>query len=260
MLREAATSVLGQTCRDLELVIVLNAASDAAKAAAVGIVRSDPRVRLVELKRGNVSAARNAGIKAARGEWIAFLDDDDTWFPNKIDRQLEASNRTEATFVNCDFIESDGTGAENLVHIWPPDDLTFAEGFILSNYGAAGSSGAMVRTSVVRSLHGFDESMHGCEDWDLWRRISHHNKIHFIAEPLVKINRHPANRSLFISMVRWELRHRLKMLLDTPKPLRHMLARSHREMFWREAANLYALADRTSGGRIRTIYRSIVPR
>src|SRR4051794_35141582 len=107
MLREAAASVLGQTFRDLELIIVLNAASPEAVSAAEEMARSDERVRVVELKRGSLPAARNAGAIKALGVWVAFLDDDDIWLPTKIERQLLAASETRADMVNCDFFPFD---------------------------------------------------------------------------------------------------------------------------------------------------------
>src|SRR5262245_246858 len=92
MLKEAVDSALGQTWQDVEIIIVLNGASPAAIEVANGC-RADPRVAVVDMARGTLAAARNLGIERARGEWMAFLDDDDLWLPEKLEVQLDAARR-----------------------------------------------------------------------------------------------------------------------------------------------------------------------
>src|SRR5260370_823595 len=93
MLAEALASVRAQTFTDYEIIVVSNGESDdmrrASRDAASGCV-------YLELDRGNVSAARNFGMERAKGEWIAILDDDDLWPPNKLERQIAEAEATGA--------------------------------------------------------------------------------------------------------------------------------------------------------------------
>jgi glycosyltransferase involved in cell wall biosynthesis len=216
MLREAAASALGQTFKDLELIIVLNAATPEAVAAAKDIARH-PNVVLVALDRASLPAARNAGIAAARGEWVAFLDDDDVWMPTKIERQLAAARETGADLINCDFVTFGESRVTTRIKIRWPKGLSLAESLMLANHAAGGSSGAMIRTTTIRSLGGFDESMGACEDWDMWRRLSWNHQLHFVDDVLLRMRQHGRNMSSKLwFMAWWEFRHYMKMLGDTP--------------------------------------------
>jgi teichuronic acid biosynthesis glycosyltransferase TuaG len=85
-------SVLAQTWSELELIVVDDKSTDASAAIVEGYARADPRVRLIRLARnaGTPGAPRNAGVAAARGEWVAFLDADDLWHPRKLELQMRA--------------------------------------------------------------------------------------------------------------------------------------------------------------------------
>ena len=93
ILGRAIDSVLQQTHRDLELIIVDDGSSDGTAALVRGI--EDPRVRYVHQQNRGVSAARNRGIAEARAEWLAFLDSDDEWLPQKLERQFSALRGVE---------------------------------------------------------------------------------------------------------------------------------------------------------------------
>lgn len=247
MLIGAARSVLNQTFRDIELIIVASAATVHTIKVANRIAATDPRVRVVEIEKDSLAAARNAGIEAAQGEWVAFLDDDDLWLPTKIERQLSA----DADMVNCDFIERGGE-MEITRHIRPPIGLSIAEGFVLANYGAASGSGAMVRTEVIRALGGFDEKLNGCEDWDMWRRISWHHRVVFLDEALVVISRHTGSMQMKRRSMLHFL-HAMKTARDTPPHLRHML----RKLLLRSAGLLaYDAVNYITLGRFGSLYHS----
>jgi glycosyltransferase involved in cell wall biosynthesis len=255
MLRQAAASVLNQSFADLELIIVLNAATPEATAAAQEIAHRS-NVRLVTLDYGSLPAARNAGIAVARGDWVAFLDDDDIWLPNKIERQLQAASTTGADMVNCDFVIDNGSVVQPRGRLSWHRGLSLAESLMLANYGAGGSSGAIVKSSVIRSLGCFDERMRACEDWDMWRRLSWDHHIHYVDEVLLKMRKHEKNmsgRTGFMAM--WQFRHFLKMVSDSPPKLRHMLPRAGVMAFF-HLVFLFPymkLCDLT-GGRVRDIH------
>lgn len=112
----AVESVRAQTMRDLEIVVVVDGPDPATVAALKGV--NDPRLRIVENPASlGPAGARNAGVQAARGAWIAFLDDDDAWVPEKIERQLEAARRSGAALpiVSCSTRVSIGARS----YVWP---------------------------------------------------------------------------------------------------------------------------------------------
>jgi glycosyltransferase involved in cell wall biosynthesis len=113
---EAVRSVLGQTMNDLEVVVVADGPEEATAEALRDI--PDPRLRLISLPvNSGPSTARNAGVAAARGAWVAFLDDDDLWLPRKLEVQKEAALRSSCRLpiVACRLIARSESGD----HVWP---------------------------------------------------------------------------------------------------------------------------------------------
>jgi glycosyltransferase involved in cell wall biosynthesis len=167
---DAVATALGQICIDLEVIVVDDASDDATAASVEGI--ADPRVRLVRRARpGGPAAARNAGAAAARGEWVAFLDDDDLWAPDKLSRQLGAAREREAGFVYGGALAVDD--ALEPLYLWRvPDPATVLDALLGLNVIPAGSSTVVARASLLRAVGGFDERFSHLSDWDLWTRLA----------------------------------------------------------------------------------------
>ena len=183
ILGRAIDSVLQQTHRDLELIIVDDGSSDGTAALVRGI--EDPRVRYVHQQNRGVSAARNRGIAEARAEWLAFLDSDDEWLPQKLERQFSALRGVECAASYCGMLRFDGAlttripKSENGVNAgaapWPSllmDGLWFSQTWL-------------VPRQVVLTAGQFDERMSIWEDWDLFLRIALLGPIHHLPEVLV---------------------------------------------------------------------------
>ena len=104
-------SILSQTWRELEVLVVDDASPDGTLALAQSYAAKDPRVRVIaQPENGGVSKARNRGVREARGEWIALLDSDDLWMPEKLERQMAlAAQHPEAGlfFTGSEFISED---------------------------------------------------------------------------------------------------------------------------------------------------------
>ncbi len=151
-IHHAIESVLAQTVPALEIIVVDDGSSDNTEEA----VRKFP-VTYMHRRNGGPAAARNTGISHARGEWIAFLDHDDTWYPEKSEKQLSlASADVDAVFCKK---------SPNM------DNASFLD-MLEHNYGG-NPSGTMIRRSVLESLHGFDEDRRliGVDDYNLWLRF-----------------------------------------------------------------------------------------
>jgi len=229
-LKAAVDSVLAQTMPDFEIIIALNEATSEAAEMAHRL-GADPRVEVIETAATTSPGARNSGMAAAQGEWIAFLDDDDIWLPPKLETQLAAARASGAGVVTCNFVQFNEHGDIVPSGLAPrPAGLSFAEALLLNNY-VSGGSALIVKASIIRAAEGWDERI-SCCDWDLWRRLSFDHEIHYVDKVLVRYRRHASNRGDNAAfMLPGMAVHFGKMLQDTPPRLHHMFPAAKRQFF-----------------------------
>jgi glycosyltransferase involved in cell wall biosynthesis len=224
MLAEALASVRKQTFTDVEIIVVSNGEGTEMRRVSRDVAADCTYFALDE---GNVSAARNFGVKRADGEWIAFLDDDDIWLPAKLERQLAVAKHTETDMITCGVIECFPDGIEIINRGRVPDNWSYAKA--ISHYRWCGiPSSALIRRRVFDRVGGFDSNLSYIEDMDLWHRISWNHTIHQMEEVLCRHRQGHLN-TLHIENRRrrawWELRHYVKMHRVTPPNLRGTLPR-----------------------------------
>ena len=277
MLKEAVESALAQTFQDFEIIIVLNGAS-AQSVETARRLETNSKVKAVEMEDSTLAASRNVGLGFVESEWTAFLDDDDIWEPEKLELQLAAAERSGADVVTCNFSTFNRDGALPGAGLIPlPRGLSFAEALMLANY-VSGGSAVLVRTAKIRSRGGFDASLRGCEDWDMWRRLAWDSEFHCVDRPLVRYRRHGTNMTTNLPLnLQAESQHFAKLLADTPPKLRHMLPAAERRYFRALLHNLteqgvtdtwsvllynmsfaaYRLLNKLTGGLPRRLYRGL---
>ncbi len=193
----AATSLaaaLGQEDVELEVTVVDDGSTDAMPSGLPGL--DDPRVRVVRhAQPGGVAAARNAGIRQAQAEWVAFLDDDDVWAPHKLRAQIDRADTAGAGFAYAGTVWVDDR--HRLIHGHaPPGAETLAAALLRWNVLWGGGSNVLARTDVLRSLGGFDERLFQLADWDLWIRLALAAPGAAIGDVLVALLVH--NRSMLV--------------------------------------------------------------
>ena len=190
LLRRTLQSILAQQIGDLEVVVVDDGSADDTRAVALA---ADPRVVVVRNQEpAGVSVARNRGIAAASGEWIAFCDDDDVWSPDKLTRQLRAAQE-----VGADWAYAGDVNVDERLRILsggpPPDPQTVLATLPRWNPLASGGSNVVVRSNVLSAVGGFDPTLRRTEDWDLWIRIARTGPPACAREPLVAYRFHAGN-------------------------------------------------------------------
>jgi glycosyltransferase involved in cell wall biosynthesis len=222
MLAEALASVRAQTFTDYEIIVVSNG-ENAEMRHRSHVASTRAAARYFALSEGNVSAARNFAIDQAKGEWVAFLDDDDIWLPEKLERQIEAARRSGADMVVCGCIEFDTDGHESLCRQRRiPAGWTHHKALCHGRWMALPSA-VILRKSAIQAAGGFNPEIRIFEDGDLWRRISWNHSIHEIGDPLTKYRKHVGSVS---QNQRKTLRNTLKVMRrserwsDTPPELR----------------------------------------
>jgi len=183
LLPRALESILRQDFGDFEVLVIDDGSSDTTPEVVSSYVQADARViSLVQAENSGVSAARNRGLQAARGDLIAFLDSDDEWLPGKLRRQV-------AYFAHAPAEVGMLYGA---VHTLGTECWTFHPihrgniyVVLLEQNVIHGTSGVMLRREVVARVGGFSP-MPAIEDWDYWIRVARHFLIEFLPDPQIR--------------------------------------------------------------------------
>ena len=181
-LPRALDSVINQTFLDWELIVVDDGSTDD---TAETILNDYPAVRIHRQENSGVSSARNVGVGLAKGVWIAFLDSDDAWLPEKLERQLSAlSKEPEFRMSHTDEI-----WIRNGKRINQPKEYAKSGGRIYRlclPLCCICPSSVLLRRDLFDEVGGFDEAFPVCEDYDLWLRITASEPVHHLSEALVR--------------------------------------------------------------------------
>ncbi len=188
-IRAALASVSAQTVAPDEVVVVDDGSSDGTTAA---VTESGVAVRLLHQQRGGPSAARNAGIAATSGDLVAFLDADDEWHPEKLERQLPLVAAAGTVAVATDWARSPVTAPAPA----PPEPhVSTVTGAALLLLNRFQTSTVLARRDALEAVGGFDATLDGVEDWDLWLRLSEVGAIHKLDWPFVRYGDSPGGVS-----------------------------------------------------------------
>jgi len=196
LLKRAIQSILNQTYQDFEIIVV----DDGSTENTEEVVKSftDKRIRFIKHKENKgLSATRNTGIKAARGKYVAFQDDDDEWLPEKLEKQMNvfknAQRKVGVVYTGFWRIEGD-----KKIYI-PSREIQQKDGdihkeILKGNFITA--QAAVVKKECFQISGMFDEQIASRQDWELWIKISKDWYFKFIDEPLTIVYRIPDSISL----------------------------------------------------------------
>jgi glycosyltransferase involved in cell wall biosynthesis len=193
LISRSIDSVFQQTFKDYEIIVIDDGSRDKTK-EMLWERYGDQLVYIGKEKNEGLSAARNAGIKAARGKYLALLDDDDEWLPEKLEMQIALMAATSAPgLVYCNGFKVNEKG-EVIGEI-----KGFAKGAALDallSYNCLGPpSSVLLKKDVLEKIGCFDENLRALEDWDLWIRVAQLYVIDFVDHCLVKYRVHADNMS-----------------------------------------------------------------
>lgn len=190
---EAVESVLNQTFTDFEILVIDDGSTDATK--EVLIEKYGNLVRYFYKENGGVSKARNFGIENAQGKYVAFLDSDDAWIPEKLEKQVSALEKNAenkacySSFFLCD---------ENLIPVGVNESNRKSDALtdlLLIGNVVATPSTVIAEKELFQQVGGFDHELSQCADWEMWIRLATKTEFIYIDKPLLKYRQHGANMS-----------------------------------------------------------------
>lgn len=196
-------SLLAQTFGAWEAILVDDGSTDDT-AARLQRFLDDERFSYVHQSNQGIAAARNRAIGAARGDWIAFLDHDDRWAPEKLERQLDAAARNGWKIVCSDaMIVREGTRTrysdylpdETRRALEHPDDASVDLFALLIRMNFLCASSVVVRRSLFEEHGLLDVGVAPADDYDMWLRCIPHASVGYVPEPLVEYVLHASNHS-----------------------------------------------------------------
>ena len=177
-------SILNQSFKPFEIILVDDGSSDGTSKM---VKEKFPFVKLIYQQNSGVSSARNTGIKAAQGEWVAFLDSDDEWFPEKLENQISTIHKNPGIL----FYHSNETWIKNGILINQKKKHRKYGGWIFEkclDICRISPSSVLMHKSIFTKVGLFDENLPICEDYDMWLRVTSKYKIFYSDKVLIKKN------------------------------------------------------------------------
>lgn len=249
-IEKAINSILIQSHQNFEIIVVNDGSTDSTET----IVKQyfDTRIQLISQPNGGMSNARNAGLRVAIGDFISFLDSDDYWLPEKLEKQVSLLQDNPGLGF-CSTQTRVETPDGEFVNDWlcPVINISTLHTIMSESASIAGSASSVLARKEVQLKAGFfDESLTGLEDTDMWIRFSAISNYCCIPETLTVILKRPNSVSRSLSNMR-------NSGLEVLQKNRHLLDKKSQKNFWHSAyASMlcdYAKWEARSGLKIRAI-------
>ncbi|HAX50630.1 MAG TPA: hypothetical protein DIW07_07535 [Lachnospiraceae bacterium] len=219
IVRRALTSIINQTYSNIEIIIVNDYPNDKKLAEDLDNLKMEftvlyPIQYVVVKSNGGACKARNLALSRAKGEFIAFLDDDDEWMPDKITKQVKAiRENSNVALVYCNsqihYVE---TGEDKLRFIRKqPEGHIFS--YLMAENLIGSCSFPLFRVDELKKVNGFNEIMPALQDWELYFRLLKNSQVAYVDEPLARyyfykgerISAHPEKRTDAFEIIHKEI-------------------------------------------------------
>jgi glycosyltransferase involved in cell wall biosynthesis len=203
-IKNTIQSVQQQTFNDFEIIVIDNGSIDNTKKVLYSI--EDPRLKVLSYSRNiRVCGARNSGMYHSTGEFIAFLDADDLWTPDKLELQLKALKQHPEAGVSYSWTCFMDVNEKGEPLSFYPTSQSYFQGnvykhLLIQNFIHNGSN-TLIRKQVIDAVGEFDTSLIACEDWDYWLRIAAHSNFVVIPKYQILYRRAPGTLSSNIDKV-----------------------------------------------------------
>lgn len=197
----AINSILAQTYKNIEIIVVDDSPPEYSERSSLKKAVEDLRDKSPDIEiryiphetNQGACVARNTGMNAAKGKYVAYLDDDDEWLPSKLEKQMKVMESSRAALVYCGCIcVNDDTGAidDEMVeyHRGNVFNKLLYKNFIES------TSFSLIKLDCLKEIGGFDPLMQSAQDYDVWLRIAEKYEVDCVKEPLVIYHEHSGER------------------------------------------------------------------
>jgi glycosyltransferase involved in cell wall biosynthesis len=196
-LEEAIQSALNQTYQNMEIIVVDDGSTDNTRELVTHL--ASPKINYIFQENHGAGAARNTGIRASTGRYIAFLDADDIWLPRKLELQLKVMESSPwASVIYCDMYFTGAT--DNILTEtffqqlkWPPPRGKVLDKMAIRSFGIP--STLLIKRDVFEKIGLFDEGLPYCDDYDMLLRMAAYIEFETLPTPLVKYRLHPSQIS-----------------------------------------------------------------
>lgn len=185
MLRRALGSIVQQTLQNIEVIVVDDCSLDVNAVRLVIDGFSDQRITIIrhDSNKGG-AAARNTGILACKGEYVAFLDDDDEWRRDKLEKQVDLFQKSQAGDLGVVYSGFTYVSKEGDAHLEIEPGSRGNVSVNMLSHCILGSATPLIKRVILSQTGSFDETLPSCQDWDMWIRLSQQCSFDFVSGSL----------------------------------------------------------------------------